>query len=216
VQIDLANRAAHFSRVQEPSFARSLFECDDASSLNLAGGNRLIRKLPDDRSASYLHRLYAPLDDADLARMGDAMGRRLPEAFMSFLRWSNGASLFDNQLYVFGSVERLSRDGDPKKQQPISIEDNNRIFSATNGDRWHDGWTRIGSVVGWDSRYGIELHDDGTCAVVSEAGLLSAPSFGHCMTAIIERIGPCFSCDGIIDDSYAEIEAALSSLVRNH
>ncbi|MEO7690063.1 MAG: SMI1/KNR4 family protein [Sphingomonas sp.] len=202
--------------MDEPLFASSLFRCDDASSLNLTSGNRLIRKLPDDRSLGYLHKLYAPLDDTVLERMSDAIGRRLPEEFQSFLKWSNGASLFDNQLYIFGSVARLSRNVDPEKSQPISIEDTNRAFSMTQSGRWHEGWTHIGSVVGWDSRYGIELHDDGTCAVVSEAGALSVPSFGQCITAIIDRINPCFSCDGIIDGSYAEIEMALSSLIRNH
>lgn len=148
--------------------------------------------------------------------MSDAIGRRLPKEFQSFLQWSNGASLFDNQLYVFGSVERLSRNIDPEKQQPISIEDSNRVFSVAKSDRWHKGWTMIGSVVGWDSSYGIELHRDGMCTVMSEAGGLTAPSLGQCLTTIIDRISPCFSCDGILDRSYAEIEAALSSLIRHH
>jgi hypothetical protein len=191
-----------------------LFECDDASSVKLPSGNRFIRKLPDDRALAYLHKLFAPLDDAELQRMSEALGRQLPGEFQSFLRWSNGAALFDNAVYIFGSVERLSRNVDPDKQQPVAIDDRNRVFSVTKRDRWHQGWTEIGSVVGWDSSYGIELRADGTCALTSEAGALIAPSFGQCMTTIIDRIGPCFSCNGIVDSSYAEIEAALFSLIR--
>ena len=200
----------------EPSFARSLFNCDDASSLKLANGNRFIRKLPDDRSLGYLHKLYAPLDDSKLERMSDAIGCRLPEEFQSFLQWSNGASLFDNQLNVFGSVALLSRSIDPERQQPISIENSNRTFSMVERGRWLEGWTKIGSVVGWDSNYGIELHRDGRCNVVSESGDLTTPSLSRCLTTIIDRISPCFSCTGIIDRSKAEIEAALSSLIRHH
>ena len=198
------------------SFVRSVFNCDDASSLKLANGNRFRRKLPDDRSLGYLHKLYAPLDHARLERMSDAIGRQLPEEFQSFLQWSNGASLFDSHIHVFGSVERLARSIDPESQQPISIEDSNRVFSVANIDRWNEGWTKIGSVVGWESSYGIELHRDGSCTVRSEVGDLTAPSLSQCLATIIDRISPCFSCDGIIDRSYAEIETAFSSLIRGH
>lgn len=198
----------------EPSFAKSLFECDDASSLKLDGGNRFIRKLPDDRSLGYLHTLYSGVNDADLERMSASIGRELPEEFQSFLRWSNGATLFDSHVYVFGSVERLSRSVDPEKRQPISIESENRIFSATNSGRWHDGWTRVGAVVGWNTKFEIELNCDGTCAVWSNDGHFSARSFRQCLSTILDHILPCFSCDGITDKSYAEIEAALFNLTH--
>lgn len=197
--------------MSQPAFVRPLFECDDSSSLHLRNGHRFIRKLPDDRSLGYLHKLYPPLDAYGVQRMNGAIGRRLPEEFESFLMWSNGASLFDNQVYIFGFVESLTRGIEVEKQQPISIVDANRDFPA---DRRDDGWTRIGSVVGWDSRYEIDLHEKEECVLTSASGTLSKMSFEHGIAAIIGRVSGCFSCNGIIDRSYAELEAALLSLVR--
>jgi hypothetical protein len=201
--------------MQEPSFAESLLECDDPSSLKSTAGNRFIRKLPDNRSLGYLHKLYTPLDCAGCQQLRDALGRDLSPEFESFLRWSNGANLFDDQIYLFGLVGTFSRDTALENQQPISIVDRNSIHSAVTSARWHDGWIQIGSVVGWSSTYGIELHKGGACALTSEDGVYATPSFERCVTVIIDRISACFSCDGVIDSSYAEIEAALRSLFRS-
>lgn len=200
--------------MQTPPFAKTLFKCDDPTSLKLENGNRFIRKLPDDRSLGYLHKLFTPLDDAGLESLHQALEQPLPADFTSFLQWSNGACLFDNKIYLFGLIGSLSRDLSPEKQQPISIDDNNRIFAATNGARWAEGWRVIGSVVGWSSSYAIELHRDGRCAITSEQIARSMPSFTQCLSTVIDRVDACFSCDGIIDRSHAELESALAILVR--
>ncbi|MEG3123916.1 SMI1/KNR4 family protein [Sphingomonas sp. GB1N7] len=200
--------------MQQPAFAKSLFRCDDATSLKIDGGNRFIRKLPDDRPLGYLHKFHAPLDNSGLGRVREGFGRPLPMQFEDFLQWSNGASLFDNQIYIFGFVEDFSRSLEPEKQQPISIIDKNRIFSSLHSDCWRDGWMLIGSAVGWSSNYDLELHEDGACALVLENSVRVVASFEQCITLIIDRISGCFSCDGILDGSYTEVEAALASLLR--
>jgi hypothetical protein len=192
--------------MRQPSFASSLFGCDDASSLTTLSGNRFIRKLPDDRALSYLHKLYAPLDTIKLDRLRSALASKLPADFEAFLLWSNGASLFDNQLYLFGLVEDFSRDIAPERQQPLSIIDK-------NSGSGREGWTRIGSVVGWSIRYDIEVHETGACALTTEEGEYAAQTFEQCVGRIIDRLGSCFSCDGVNDRTYAEVEVAVASLV---
>jgi hypothetical protein len=143
-----------------------------------------------------------------------ATGRAFPHHWRDFLRWSNGASLFDNRVYLFGRVAGVSRSIDPDQQQPISLVSTNDVLKAMHQRRWADGWMLIGSVTGWDANYDIALHIDGSCALTSEQGHFAAETFDGCLSTIIDRIGVCFSCDGIIDESYAELEAALISLVR--
>lgn len=196
----------------EPSFAKSLLACDDASSLKLKGGNRFIRKLPNDRSLSYLHKLHTPLDDERLGKLFEALDRLVSAEFDNFLRWSNGASLFDNNLLLFGFVEKISRDLSTDTQQPISIVTENIALRTENHARWDDGWLKVGSVVGENSNGSIELNASGACVLRSGNDTFSSGSFEQCIGAIIDRIGICFSCDGIIDGRYAELDAAVASL----
>ena len=121
------------------------------TSLSLAGGNRFIRKLPDKRALGYLHKLHTPLSEEGLRKLSKVYDHRLPSEYENFLRWSNGASLFDNNVYLYGLVDTLDRSLSPDAQQPISIEMANVGFRADNQDRWSVGWMTIGSIVGQDS-----------------------------------------------------------------
>lgn len=200
------------ARMPQPGFTARLLDCDDGSSLRFQTGNRFIRKLPDQRSLGYLHKFYAPLADAARA---DLL-RRLSSAYLDFLKWANGAALFDNCIALFGHVEPITRDSAPEAVTAISISRENEIFALVEPRRWDEGWTKIGSLVGWDSRYTLQLNGDGRCAIVSEEAAYTASSLDECLETIIARVAPCFTCDGIIDGSYVELEAALASLVRLH
>jgi hypothetical protein len=198
--------------MSSPNFTGRLFECDDGSSLTLRTGSRFIRKLPDERSLGYLHRLYAPLHEGTCA----PLLRRLPSEYLDFLKWANGAALFDNCLALYGYVETVTRDPTPEAVTAISITWKNEIFAAMEQRRWDEGWTAIGSLVGWDVTYTLQLHQDGSCVVAKDTHVSPASPFDRCLETIISRVAPCFTCAGIIDDSYAELEAALASLVCMH
>lgn len=200
--------------MRQPAFASSLFDCDDATSLRLATGARFIRKLPDGRELGYLHKLYPPIGGTDLEALQVAFGGRLPADYRAFLSWANGASLFDNGIYLLGFVENVTRSTEMGDQAAVSIAWQNELFSATNPERWEGGWTRVGSAVGWDSRYDLQIHRDGACAFVGPRGAHVAPSFDACLARLIGRVGTCYSCDGVIDPSYGEVEAALASLIQ--
>ena len=195
-----------------PDFATSLFDCDDGSSLTTSNGSRFIRKLPDERSLGYLHKFYAPLRDPP----GVALLQRLAPAYLDFLRWANGAALFDNCIALFGYLETITRQTAPEAATAISMNSENEIFAALEPQRWEGGWTKIGSLVGWDSTYTLQLHREGQCAVVGEQLSYTASTFDECIQAVITRVSPCFTCEGITDTSYAELEGALASLFRLH
>ncbi len=195
----------------EPSFFKSLLVCDDASSLRTERGNWFIRKLPNDKSLSYLHKLHTPLTSAQLKKLEVEVGRDFPEQFRNFLLWSNGASFFDNCIYIFGRVCRISRSLSLDEQQPISLASGNAKFSLAHRQRWESGWMLVGSIVGWDANHSIELHTSGACALVSSHGTFLRDTFEECLTTIIDRVGTCYSCDGLIS-SHAELEAIIASI----
>ncbi|MFZ5704524.1 MAG: SMI1/KNR4 family protein [Pseudomonadota bacterium] len=196
----------------QPDFLACLFDCDDGSSLTTSNGSRFIRKLPDERLLGYLHKFYAPFRGATEA----ALIQRLPPVYVDFLRWANGASLFDNCISLFGYVEQITRETAPDAVTAISLNNDNDLFALMEARRWEDGWTKIGSVVGWNSSYTLELHREGRCAVIGGETSYTAVTFDECIHAVITRVSPCFTCEGIIDSSYGELEAALASLFRLH
>jgi hypothetical protein len=148
-------------------------------------------------------------------KLQSALGRRLPDAYRSFLLWANGGSLFDHAIYLYGYGESLTRSLDLRDAAAISIGWKNELFSLAEPERWENGWTRIGAAVGWDSTYHVELHEDGSCAIAGPAGVHVIRCFDDCLQLLISRVGSCFSCDGVIDKSYAGVEAALASLTRS-
>jgi hypothetical protein len=195
----------------QPAFVQALIGYDDNTSVVLSTGARFIRKLPDGRPLGYLHKLFAPLLAPDLGELYVTLGRDLPSEFEAFLSWANGATLFDNLLFLYGAGGNFSRERELEDQSALSIIEANEFLDQ---DRWEAGWTRVGSVVGWNSKYLIELHREGECTVLGEGGgLKSYPSFNTCLQQIVTRLSLCFSCDGPIDQSYSELEAALGSLI---
>jgi hypothetical protein len=198
----------------QPRFADALFRCDDSSSLRLPTGAQFIRKLPDDRPLGYLHKLYAPITSDGVGKLQSGFGRNLPKQYATFLAWANGAALFDNSVALFGDVENVTRSVEPAEVTAISIQWENELYSVTESERWQQGWIKIGGIVGWDSRYSLELHESGPCAVRGGAGEHCDRSFEECMARVIARLDPCFTCDGLVDETCAELEGALASLVR--
>lgn len=201
-----------FDAMKPPNFTTGLFDCDDGSSLRLPGGSRFVRKLPDNRSLGYLHRFYSPLS----AGTDATLIRRLPDEYISSLKWSNGAALYDDTVALYGYVESPTRSTEPETATAISISNENEVFSIVEPQRWDQGWTKIGGLVGWDSSYAIQLNSDGRCAIVTDKLALSALSFGECLAKVVKRLAPSFTCAGIADKSYVELEAALASLVHPH
>ena len=52
--------------------------------------------------------------------------------------------------------------------------------------------------------------------VPQEGDTVDYGSFADMISSIVERVAPCFTCSGASDNTYAELEAALGSLIRTH
>jgi hypothetical protein len=125
--------------------------------------------------------------------------------------------MFDKTIHIYGYVETLSRSTKLEDQSAISIMFENQTFARAAPERWTAGWMKAGAVTGWSTRLSLEIHTSGRCAIVSDDGnTVEHDSFGDMMRQIVERVAPCFTCSGAIDDTYAEVEAALVSLIRTH
>jgi len=197
-----------------PKLLQTLERCEDDTSIVLPNGARFVRKLPGDAPLAFLHTLYPPLKNCDIAIQEAALGRRLPEDFASFLTFADGAALFAGVVSLSGFSENAGRSTRLEDQRAISILWENEMFAASSPGRWKSGWIRIGAVSGWDSQFSIELHVGGVCAILDDSGReASFVSFSACLDRIIDSVQPYFSCDGLIDQSYATLETSLGSLI---
>lgn len=195
----------------------SISDCEDASSLALPNGARFIRNLPHQGPLVFLHYLYPPLAREARARCELALGRELPKGVGGFLRETNGATLFDKAIYLFGFVERFTRSLAPEDQTAISLIEKNELFAACHQARWQSGWISVGSLVGWNTSLSLQAHSSGTCAVVCDDGReVEFESFARMVGHLVGRVSPCFTCSGVRDTSYRELEATLDGLLTNH
>jgi len=194
-----------------------LLACDDSSSRLLPNGNRFVRHLPDQGPLAFLHCLYAPAKREVQRRVQTGMGRDMPEDVNEFLQHANGAAMFDKTIHIYGYVDTFSRSTRLRDQTAISLLFENQTFATAAPDRWRSGWVKVGAVMGWRTLISLETHVAGQCALVPQEGnAVEYESFGGMMRSMVERVAPCFTCSGATDHTYAELEAALASLIRAH
>ena len=75
-------------------------------------GARLVGHVPHVAPEAYLHVMFAPLDERDIAQLETGVGRPLPQAYRAFLRLTNGLSLFSDSLSIYGLRRTHARRGD--------------------------------------------------------------------------------------------------------
>lgn len=187
-----------------------LGKCDDGSSRTLANGARFIRHLPHKGVLFFQHRLLAPAEEAALQNVEVSLGRAIPTAFRDFLKWSNGARLFDNSIGMLGAVDRISRSLRLEDEVAISLLFDNELFSIMQPVRWSAGWMRIGYLSGYSSQHELQANASGACAIVNkEGGAIEFPSFDKMMAWLINMLAPLVPCAGLADADYPVLEARV-------
>lgn len=191
--------------------------CDDKSSRILASGARYVRNLDVEKPLAFLHCFFAPLTLPERERYEMALGCELPLEVTQFLERANGVKLFDKTINIFGYVERITRSLALEHQAPISLVSYNEEFAACYPDRWHNGWRQVGAVTGKSTRLLLQAHSTGKCAVVWEdQRSVEFASFHTMLAMLVDRIGTCFTCQGLRDPTYNELEATLEGLLVTH
>ncbi|MDY0960326.1 hypothetical protein SOM26_16665 [Sphingomonas sp. CFBP8993] len=126
---------------------------------------------------------------------------------------ANGATLYDKTIFLFGFAENITRSLDLEKQTAISIVWQNEVFASSYPKRWSDGWTHIGALTGYSTSLSLQAHLDGPCEVVWDNGLsVGFASFDSMLTTLVALVAPCFTCTGIRDQTYKELESTLDQL----
>src|SRR5271154_5424507 len=78
----------------------------------LPNGVRLIGHVPHVGSEAFLHEIYPPLAECEIAELEESIGRHLPAALWSLYRVANGMHLFSGALSLSGLRRSFARSGD--------------------------------------------------------------------------------------------------------
>jgi hypothetical protein len=194
-----------------------LMACDDATSRHLDNGAHYIRHQPGRGSLAFLHSLYPPAPDEIFDEVEGLIGP-LPTEYRALLARANGLSLFEGCLNFYGyNGPLMNREIALEKREAISLAFQNKIFAAVQPELWSSGWICIGGASGWSSKISLHMHRDGRCAIGGEKGKQrEVGSLSALLDQIMITFSQYFSCSGVLDPTYAELETSVKNLVQSH
>lgn len=94
-------------------------------------GTKLIGAVPHIGSMAYLHSIYAPLTEDEIAVLEQEINNELPTSLKEFYRFANGCNLFQT-LEINGLRKNYDRSLDDNAYQPISLKYQN-VFNQPLG-----------------------------------------------------------------------------------
>jgi hypothetical protein len=126
----------------------------------------------------------------------------------------NGANLFVQALSLFGfGDEVFKRSLADDETAALSLGWENRLYRATHGKDWEDGWRQIGSLSA-QTNIAVSLRETGQTRLRLEDGRQRLfETFTDFLTACIVVEDRFFDADGPIDEGYDVLEAEHIHLV---
>lgn len=185
-------------------------EIDRCSGIDAVAtsGARFIRQLNADQKLRYLHKLYPPLRQDDLGRVGSYLGFSPPVAYVKFLLRCGGATLFDQAMHIYGYEEQISRSISLEDQRPIYIVSAQREFRAEYGEKYSALWRVIGSVVLFGKIW-IAITENGRSRIIQGEKYLEFYNFDEAIVHIVGILSDRIGCGPGAADGDADLEAAL-------
>lgn len=158
----------------------------------LPDGTVLLGRVPHIGSAAFFHELYAPLTEAELRQLEEALGLALPRDFAEFLRVMNGCSLFSGALAIHGLRRNYIRTV-AASRQPFSLLDTNRFERPR-------GAPADAVFVGSYKADGSQLAIEGVSVYRTPRRMFervqSWRSFGEALLGEVRRLATCFDGEG--------------------
>ncbi len=190
---------------------RQLFVYADECVERLANGTTLICPLGYGAQA-YLHKLFSGATKSELEQINQALGFPSPKDYECFMLFSNGATLFDNTLFLFGTRPNWSRSLAVEDIAPLSLLENIGTFQ-----RLHPGsvWSPVGSISAARVSYSIQLRSDGNTRVASDTDdARTFPTFFAFLEVILSLFNTLADCGGLRDETGERLEKEVDALLR--
>jgi hypothetical protein len=160
----------------------------------LKDGTILIGRAPHIAPFAWLHTLYPPLTEDEIANLEHQLGMTIPQPYCEFLKISNGLTVFNNTLALYGLRKRYGRSiGDA--WQPLSILTRNVNERPTNASTcmfFIGFYKKDGSLLYLDSNSGSVY----LCDRYDASPRFSWSSFEQMILSEIKRLIKLFDREG--------------------
>jgi hypothetical protein len=162
----------------------------------------------------FLHKTYGGGERNQPAYLEHLFGFALPEDYLNFMRSCNGATLFDNHLYLYGVVPQLNRGLGLEDQLPISLA--SELETSRDADDPGRSWRPFGSVAGYGQLFQLEVDASGRARMRGDAGPTrtaeSVPELVHALAAMLDGLA---DARGFPDDTIGRLDSELAAFVES-
>jgi len=159
----------------------------------LPDGTQVFGRVPHVAPQAWLHEMYAPLTEQDIAMEEAAIRRQIPEPYRSWLLRANGLNAFSGGLVLYGRRSDYSRRA--SVIQPYDLDIPNVLERLPDA---HVDAFFIGSVLGGENLLFL-LPSSGqvyACDRRSARGLTSWPSVPQLIVSAVAALGTSFDGQG--------------------
>lgn len=189
-----------------------LLRCSERGVAQTAAGATFICPTPKHGPLAYLHFCFAPCGENYLVNIEELFEYRLPEEYAAYMSINNGASLFSGTFSIYGSGGNPSRSLQAEDQAAVSVADACLRYRISNSMDWSAGWRPIGSMTALN-RYVLTIHSNGETRIQNDTGRVRKwKSFSHMLVECVAAVDGLFTCDGVRDHTYFELETAILGL----
>jgi hypothetical protein len=183
--------------------------CDPSFEVLRAKDAILIQKLQGG-PLQFLHKLF--VSGEDIASIVEGiLGFPIPLSYANFFSLSNGATLFDNSLFVFGIDGAESREISIDDIRPLSLKEHVDIQRQIDPGRQ---WVEVGSVAAATKTYAIQIKPDGVTAVCDPEGpRREYPAFLPLVTTLVQILAQHSGPQGLIDPTAEALQSEIDRFI---
>jgi hypothetical protein len=177
-------------------------------------GHRFAGKLPGG-PLHFLHKVYRGCSPKELGELIRLSAMSLPDDYVRFMSWADGATLYDNTLALFGIRDDNSRSVALEDAAAISLPA--RLHLLRQMGRWDQTrrWQPIGSLACATETFDIEISPSGHCRVADGHGAAREfPDFSECLLSLIGLLSNLSNANGLMDDSGFQVQQEIGALLR--
>lgn len=177
--------------------------------VTITDGAILIGKLPGG-CLRYLHKLFVPTDDI-IIRIENILGFVVPKSYAQLFLLSDGATLFDNTLFLYGISAASTREVSIENARPVSLMDQVEIQRRANPDL---DWIEVGSIAAATKNFSIQINRSGSAALNNLDGHARYyPTFLSMLSVLTQILHKNSGAQGLIDDSGESLQSEIESYI---
>jgi hypothetical protein len=136
----------------------------------------------------------------------------VPISYAEFFLFSDGATLFDNTLFLYGVDSASARETTVENIKPISLLE--RVEIQRNIDPSLE-WIEVGSLAAATKNFSIQINRLGSALLSDpDGGKREYPRFMPMLSALVLILNNSSNAHGLIDESGENLQVDVENYIR--